>query len=204
MIRTIVFDFGNVVGYFDHRPTLERLAPHTPLSVAELQRRLYGGDLEIRYESGQLDTAAFLQKVRHHCRLRCSDEVIAAAWVDIFRPNLDVGELIAQLKNHYRLLLLSNTNELHARRFRRQFAEVLQHFEALVLSYKIGHRKPEPEVFEHCRRLAGCAAEECLFIDDLPANVAGALAVGWHGMVYRDIVGLRRDLQALGVALSLS
>jgi putative hydrolase of the HAD superfamily len=199
MIKTIVFDFGNVIGFFDHRLTTERLAVHTDMPADDLHRHLFGGSLEEAYESGRLSTEAFLLQVRQTCRLRCPTDFIRTAYADIFRPNAEVCALLPELKRRYRLLLLSNTNDLHARHYRRQFADVLQDFEALVLSHEVGHRKPRPEVFEHCRRLAGCAAAECLFIDDLPANVAGARACGWHGIVYRDLAELRRELQAHGI-----
>ncbi len=74
------------------------------------------------------------------------------------------------------MLLGSNTNEVHAQQFRRQFAEVLSHFDALVLSYEIGQRKPNAGFYAHCQELAQAAPHEIVFIDDLPANIAGARA----------------------------
>src|SRR5262249_51358268 len=99
----------------------------------------------------------------------------------------------------YRLLLLSNTNDLHARRFLAQFDQLLRPFDHLVLSHQVGVRKPRPGIFAHAQRLADCAPEEIVFIDDLPANVAAAIAFGWQGIVYTDIDALRRDLAALAV-----
>jgi putative hydrolase of the HAD superfamily len=196
-MKAIVFDFGNVLGFFDYRRTTTALAPHSDLPVEELHRALYGGPLEHDYDAGRLSTAAFLAQAREAGRLRCSEEVLAAAWADIFWPNEEVLALLPHLKPHVRLLLGSNTNELHSRHFRRQFADALRHFDALVLSHEVGARKPEAAFFQHCQRLAGCAAAECLFIDDLAANVAGAQACGWQGLVYRDPAELRRQLAAL-------
>ena len=122
-----------------------------------------------------------------------------AAVADIFRPNPDVCALLPVLKPHYRLLLGSNTNELHAVQFRRQFADVLRRFDHLVLSFEVGVRKPRAGIFENCQRLAGCPPQECLFIDDLPANVEGARACGWHGIVYTGIEDLRARMAALGI-----
>jgi putative hydrolase of the HAD superfamily len=201
MIHTIVFDFGNVIGHFSHRLASERLAAHAALPADELHRRLFGGPLEDDYESGRLTTEAFLRQVRRTCGLRCPDEVVRTAYADIFWPNPEVCALVPRLRPRYRLFLLSNTNDLHAQHFRRQFADIFQHFDALVLSHEVGHRKPKPEVFEHCRQLAGCEPAECLFIDDLPANVAAARASGWHGIVYRDPADLRRRMEALDIVI---
>ncbi len=199
-IKAIVFDFGNVVAFFDHRLTTNRLAAHAGIAADAIHAYLFGGTLEDEYESGGLSTEEFLKQVRKTCLLSCPDEFIAVAWGDIFWPNHEVCALLPGLKQqNYRLLLASNTNELHARQFRPQFARQLAYFDALVLSHDIGIRKPQAAFFEHCRRLAGCAPEECVFIDDLPANVAGARACGWHGIVYTGIADLRVQLAALGI-----
>jgi putative hydrolase of the HAD superfamily len=202
MIRTIVFDFGNVIAHFSHRLATQRLAVHAGLSADELHGLLFGGRLADDYESGRLSTRAFLEHLRRTCGLRCSEAELADAYADIFWPNPEVCSLVPRLKPGYRLLLLSNTNELHAERFRRQFEDTLQHFDALVFSHQVGARKPRPEIFEHCRRLAGCDASECLFIDDLPANVKGARACGWRGIVYRKGGELPRQLERMGVVLA--
>ena len=199
MIRTIAFDFGNVVGFFDHRLVTKNLAGHGDFDPDELHAFIFGGQLEDDYEKGRITSAEFLRRVRERGRLRCSDEVLTRCYAEIFWPNPEVAALVPRLKGNYRLLLASNTSELHSGHFRRRFAETFGHFDAIVLSHEVGARKPSAAFYEHCRPLAGCAAAECVFIDDLPANVAGARACGWHGIVYQGIEDLRRELAALGV-----
>ncbi len=106
---------------------------------------------------------------------------------------------LPRLKPSYQLILASNTTELHSRHFRERFRETLKPFDHLVLSHAVGARKPSAAFFDHCLQLAGCLPEECVFIDDLPANVAGAQARGWHGIVYTDIDELKTALADLGV-----
>jgi putative hydrolase of the HAD superfamily len=199
LIKTVVFDFGNVIGYFDNRRTLHRLLLHTDLTADQLVAAFREANLEDDYEAGRLTTAEFLQRLREIGQLRCPDNVLVEAWSDIFWPNPDVVALLPFLKGCYRLLLGSNTNELHARQFCRQFAEPLRHFDALVLSHKIGVRKPKAGFFEHCQQVSGSAPHECLFIDDLPANIAGAQALGWQGIVYTSADDLHERLAALGI-----
>jgi FMN phosphatase YigB (HAD superfamily) len=201
MIKTIVFDFGNVIGFFDNSLSSKRLAAHTELSVEALHSYLIDSPLEVAFETGRLSTADFVREVRTACRLRCSEEVLIAAWADIFWPNHDTIALLPRLKPNYRLLLGSNTNALHMRQFTQQFAEALRYFDALVVSHEVGARKPAAAFFEHCQRLAGCTAAECLFIDDLPANVAGARACGWQALVYTSVSALQEQFAALGIRL---
>jgi putative hydrolase of the HAD superfamily len=201
-MKAIVFDFGNVLGFFDYRLTLGRLAAYTDLSADEIEAAAYDKALEDDYESGRITSADFLGQLRQACKLRCDDTVLAEAFADIFRANEALCALVPTLKPRYRLLLGSNTNDLHASWYRRQFAETLKHFDHLVLSHEIGVRKPRPEFFEHCRRLAGFPAGDCLFIDDLSANVAAARAGGWHAILYTDFPDLRGRLQELGISCS--
>jgi putative hydrolase of the HAD superfamily len=198
-IQAIVFDFGNVVAFFDHYRTLNCLARYTDMTPQAMYAAIYDGDVEDAFESGRLTLGEFLDYFRRTCRLSCDDAVLHAACADIFRPNPDVCALVPVLKSRYRLLLGSNTNELHAQHFRRQFADVLGQFHALVLSHEIGIRKPSAGFFAHCQRQAGCPASACVFIDDLPANVAGARACGWQGIVYTGSDDLRHRLKELGV-----
>jgi putative hydrolase of the HAD superfamily len=198
-MHAIVFDFGNVIGYFDHYRTLNKLTPFSDMTAEAMYAAVFDSDLEDAFESGRMSVPEFLGQFRSLCRLRCEDDVLHAACADIFHPNEEVCALLPRLKARYRLLLGSNTNELHAVQFRRQFADVLRHFDHLVLSYEVRVRKPRAGFFEHCRRLAGFPPQECLFIDDLPANVEGARACGWHGIVYTGIEDLRARLSGLGI-----
>jgi putative hydrolase of the HAD superfamily len=202
MIRTIVFDFGNVIGFFDYGITTHRLASHSRLSADAIRRFMYGGELEDAYESGRISSTEFLRRVREGCALTCPDAALTLAYADMFWPNEAVCAVVPRLRPHYRLLLGSNTTELHSRHFARQFVNTLRHFDALVLSHEIGVRKPRPEFFHHAQRLAGCAAEECLFIDDMPANVAGARALGWQGIVYSRDADLSAELARSGIRLA--
>ena len=58
--------------------------------------------------------------------------------------------------------------------------------------------KPDPEIYRVLLERNGLDAADCLFIDDSPANVEGAKAVGMDAVRFTDPVTLRRDLMALG------
>jgi putative hydrolase of the HAD superfamily len=200
-VKAIVFDFGKVIGFFDHRRALERLRPYTRKTAEELYAAVYDGTLEDDYESGRITSAEFLRRLHEVGTFTCSDEVLAGHFADVFWPNQEVCDLVPRLKPRYRLVLGSNTNELHARHYVRQFADTLRHFDGLVLSHEVGVRKPKAGFFGHCVGRAGCRPAECVFVDDLPANVAGAEACGLRGVVYTGFGDLCQRLAALGVRL---
>jgi HAD superfamily hydrolase (TIGR01509 family) len=202
-ITTLVFDFGNVLGFFSQRKAAEQLAAFSPLSADEiLSRYLLDPELEDAFETGRMKLSEFRALVRQRCCVTCSDAQLDWAIADMFTPNHEVCALVPALKPRYRLVLLSNTNELHSLHFRRQFADTLAHFDALVLSHEVGLRKPCLDIYTHCHKVAGSTPRQCLFIDDLPVNVEAARACGWQGIVYHRGLDLRRELHEHQIELN--
>jgi len=196
---SIFLDFGNVIAFFDHQRAVAQLSRYTHLAPAELTILLYGGTLEDDYERNRISTSEYIAAARADARLTCTDEQFIAAFGDIFTPNQEVIALLPLLKPHHRLVLASNTNEAHHVRFRYQFADALKNFDAIVVSYEAGARKPERDFFAYAQGFAECNREECLFIDDLPSNVEGARAFGWQGVVYEGVDSLVHELRSRGV-----
>lgn len=201
-ITTIVFDFGNVLGFFSHQKAAEQLAQFSPLSVGDILNRYLDPKLEEDFETGRMSLEEFRALVRQRCCVTCSDDQLDWAIADMFTPNDEVCDLVPALKPRYRLVLLSNTNELHAMHFRRQFTDTLAHFDTLVLSHEVGMRKPCADIYAHCHGIAGAIPRQCLFIDDLRANVEAARACNWQGIVYHRGLDLRRELLRRGIELN--
>jgi putative hydrolase of the HAD superfamily len=76
-------------------------------------------------------------------------------------------------------------------------------FDTVVLSGEVGMRKPEKEIFLHAADTLGLPPAQCVFIDDMPANVAAAQACGMTGMLHTEPADTARALQdLLGVSLA--
>ena len=200
-MRTVFIDFGNVIAFFDHQRAIARLKYHTDLRPAELTLALYGGVLEEDYECGRISTAEYIRLASRDAQLKCTAGQFEEAFVDIFTRNNEVCELIPLLKTHHRLILASNTNDAHYRKYCEQFADVLKHFEVRCPSHLVGYRKPHREYFEHCQRFADTVPSECLFIDDYPSNIEAATAFGWNCVSYRPGQNLAGRLREIGVQL---
>lgn len=200
-IRTVVFDFGNVVAFFDHGRAVARLAPFSALKPHELTLQLYGSAIEDAYERGDIGTDEYIRAAIANGQLSCSAAEFRAAFVDIFWPNPEVCDLLPRLKPAHRVLLASNTTLAHFEEFSRAFAEPLAHADYLGTSFRARARKPEAAFFAHIQEHADCAPHECAFVDDLPVNVEAAERFGWKGVVYRPDGTLAQKLRALGVAV---
>lgn len=199
----LIFDFGNVLAFFDYARACEGFGRRLGLSGPEFLERLRSAgfaDWVKRYEAGAIGCREFSAATARLAGLEIGHDEFAAAWGDIFTLNEPVARLASELREAgYRLVLGSNTNKIHADHFRPRFADALAAFDRLVLSFEVGAIKPSASFYHACADAAGCPRDECLFIDDLPENVEGARAAGLQGLLFRDADQLRHDLGARGI-----
>jgi FMN phosphatase YigB (HAD superfamily) len=204
-IPVLMFDFGNVVGFFDYSTVYHRLGLKLGLSAEQFEAMMYergAARLGVEFESGRLTAEEFARQVTELAGLEMSFEEFEVHWSDIFTLNEPVARLAAALKQRrYTLLLGSNTNVLHARFYRRRFEEALAPFDHFVFSYEIGELKPASAFFKACVDRVGAPPGSCIFIDDALANVEGARAAGLQAVHYRDTPSLIAQLRRLGVEI---
>jgi putative hydrolase of the HAD superfamily len=78
-------------------------------------------------------------------------------------------------------------------------------FDTVVLSGEVGMRKPEQEIFLHAAQTLGLTPAECVFVDDMEANVAAAQACGMTAVLHTETATTAQALQdLLGVPLAWS
>jgi putative hydrolase of the HAD superfamily len=93
-------------------------------------------------------------------------------------------EFLRFLKDHYRMFLLSNTNQIHLDQVNKILHDVcgkkdfLHFFERTYYSHLMKKRKPDYEIFEQVLIENNLLAEETLFIDDSSENLHGASSLG--------------------------
>jgi putative hydrolase of the HAD superfamily len=98
-------------------------------------------------------------------------------------PEERLFSLEKSAENH-RIFLLSNTNEIHINEFNRYLLETYRlpslepFFEKLYLSYEVGLRKPDTQIFEHVLADAALRPESTLFIDDSIQHIQAAAELG--------------------------
>ena len=70
-------------------------------------------------------------------------------------------------------------------------------FDVVVISGEVGMRKPDPRIFVHTVGLLGLAPDECVFVDDVAANVAAAATVGMVGVRHTTYESTLAELEVL-------
>ncbi len=78
-------------------------------------------------------------------------------------------------------------------------------FDAVVISHEVGMRKPELRIFRHAAELIGLPPRECVFIDDIEANVTAASECGMTGIWHDNPQSTAERLSGLlGISLTAS
>jgi putative hydrolase of the HAD superfamily len=205
-VDVIIFDLGNVIVRVSHQEIARALAagssdarfrdPAHALAVAFDDTT----GLTVAYEAGQLSTDAFYRQVTARMGLSIPFDEFARRWNSSFRELPDVSAIIRRLHGRYRLLLLSNTNELHFRHLEPQLP-VLACMERRLLSYELGLRKPARAIYERAIAAAGVAPERIIYIDDVAAYTRAAAELGMQAITFESAAQLERVLREHGVAL---
>jgi len=125
-----------------------------------------------------------------------ADGLLARMFAATLLDSAMYGALRAIRRAGFRTALLSNSWGAHDYP-RHLFPEL---FDAVVISSEAGMRKPEPGIFLHVTALLGLDPAECIFIDDIEANVLAAEAVGMLGVHHS---GLRSTTERLSELLGI-
>ncbi len=198
MIRGVIFDFGNVICSFDAGIFFRALRPYGTRTEEELAEAIYRSGLPWKYESGEISSRGFFEGVCRTASLSVPEDRFVEAFSSIFSPIEETLSLIRDLRGKYRLGLLSNTNEWHFEHYIRKVG-VFPLFDAVTLSYRVREMKPGEGIYRDALARIGLPPSECVFIDDLPENVDGAVRIGMHGIRYEGPDRLIPSLSALGV-----
>jgi putative hydrolase of the HAD superfamily len=81
--------------------------------------------------------------------------------------------------------------------------EIRELFDVVVISAEVGLHKPQPEIYLLAAEDLGVDPKDCVFVDDLRENCAGAEAVGMTAVLHRNVEDTLAQLEELlGVKLA--
>jgi epoxide hydrolase-like predicted phosphatase len=184
MIKAIIFDFGDVFINLDIDGFTQNAFKHFKIESFSEEMIAFNS----LYEQGLISTEEFLEFYTENFP-KLSKQDLIDIWNYMLKdfPKHRL-EFIQQLKesSKYKLILLSNTNELHIDWIKKHvpfYEEFKSCFDAFYLSHEIYLRKPNKDIFEFVLNENGLSANECFFIDDNAQNIKTADSLGittWH------------------------
>ncbi len=194
-IDTIIFDIGNVLIDIDYEVMVGEFAKIASVDFHQIVTYSHQNMVFDTFEKGLMSTKQFRDTLRQYLRQGVTDEEIDTAWnsILIHYPAAKF-DLLKDLRKRYKILALSNINELHVAAIdmyvqdRFGAKDMSSYFDRAYYSHEIGQRKPEMEIYKTVLRDESLIPSRTLFIDDKleNANAAAALGIRVHHLADRD------------------
>lgn len=198
MHKAVIFDLGKVLVPFDFMLGYRALEAHCPHRVPEIRQRIAASGLVGPFEKGLIEPRDFFTRLSAVLDLELDYSSFCDIWSCIFSGQLIPDRVLESLARRYRLLLLSNTNQIHFEMIRENYP-LIRHFHSLVLSFEVHSLKPEPEIFRAAIDRAECRAEECFYTDDIGSFVDAARREGMDAVQFESPAQIEREMNARGI-----
>lgn len=112
----------------------------------------------------------------------------------------DLVALIRTLRGRYKISLLSNSSAGYVPSLLDEYG-LADLFDNITISGEAGAMKPDPKIFRYALQELDLKAQEAVFIDDNPSNVAAAESIGMRSIVYTSEPSMRKGLANIGIKL---
>jgi putative hydrolase of the HAD superfamily len=192
-VTTLILDVGGVV-----IPTLFESAasgslPSGPFHGSERP------DPEYRMvEEGQLPERDYWARLAR----RQPDLDIGALWRGCSVVRAEVTGLIERVDGRVRLVAFTNDMaHWFGADWEHQFP-IMRWFDSILEASVLGVSKPDPEAFRVAVAALGEEPSRCLFVDDLPANLAGAASIGMPTELF-DVLDPSASMDRVAASLGL-
>ena len=185
MIRNMVFDIGNVLMDFRWKEYMRSLFGEDETLIQTINQGIWHNGCWAAMDKGEMDGAATLRSAvafapQYEKEIKLTLDRVALAfhkfgyavpWVQELKR---MGLNVYYLSNYSAFSIAANPDVLN----------FIPYMDGGVFSFEVKAVKPEPEIYRCLCDKYGLKPEECLFTDDVPANVKGAQACGFQGIVF--------------------
>lgn len=195
MIKAIIFDDGGVFVIGTSETFFEKASKIFGINIKKK-------DVNEEWDylvKGKINIREFIRKIFKVNLSNGKLEKAVKIWVNNWKLDSKMVLFAKKLKSKYTLALLSDSEYESAKR-----GEEDQHFSLFdykFLSFELSFKKPEREFYEHALKIINVKPEECAFIDDKLENVEAAQKLGIHGIVFKNLEQLKKELKKLGVVV---
>lgn len=194
-LRNLVFDMGNVLLRYDVEEMLAHLC-QTDEERTVIRRELFQSETWRLGDAGEICESEKYGRVRLNVppQFHPALQTCCAHWGEFMKPLPGALEFCRAAKQKgYHLFVLSNASDAFCEIFPREMPMEL--FDGCVYSAGVKLVKPDVRIYRHLLQAYSLRAEECLFLDDVEENAAGARLAGMQAVCFSgDFELLRGEL----------
>lgn len=194
MIKNIIFDFGNVLVQW-HPELVYREYFGDEAKAWWFLRHVADMDFRQRIDAGESLDDCIREKQAQYPEYEQAVELYRSKWREMLTDEVPgMREVILELRSkNYEIFGLTNWSMETFPEAREHFG-ILQMIDRYVVSGAEGLVKPDPRLFQVLLDRYGLKAEDCIFVDDNPDNVAAAKDIGMQGILFTNAEKLRKEL----------
>ncbi|MGI6055269.1 MAG: HAD family hydrolase [Clostridium sp.] len=203
MIRNMVFDMGRVL--LDYDPVgVCRHYTEDESAIGIIRRELFESEEWRLLDLGAIGEEEALKRVFRRLpeeSLKILARKSLEHWHEFnLTPKPGMGELVRELKERGLGIYLCSNASLRLRVFEWMIPGI-ECFDGTLVSAEERLVKPDPAIYQRLFEKFSLKPEECFFIDDLSANIAGAERCGMEGYCFfdGDVGRLRKILRERGI-----
>lgn len=189
MRRSVIFDIGVVLLHIDYASAvaaaLPLCDPRKGLNARKFFSLIERDPAIAEYERGRLSSEDFHRHFVELTGFSGSLQVFTDMWMGMLSENEPMIRFARSLTERYDVFFATNAGFVHIPGIYERFPD-LRFYKDAAASCFLGAVKPEAEFYRKALAQFGVRAEDCLFIDDRPENVAGAEAFGIRSVLYTN------------------
>lgn len=195
-IKAIFFDFGGVIQRTEYQLPRQKLAEKFRMEYEDIDKLVFNNP------SAKQATIGEIKEVEHWNtlakRLKLGKDEIAKFETEFFGGDVidhELMQFIRSLKPAYKTGLISNAwSDMRAYLIRKKLDDA---FDTLTISAEVKIAKPDAKIYQIALDSLNVKAEESIFVDDVPANIEACQKLGMHGILFRDVNEVTKQIQKM-------
>ena len=199
----MIFDLGNVIFKCSFDNTLHYWADSLNIEFTKIKDEFSFDKAHELLEKGIIKPHEYIDHVSEMLNINFNENEFINGWISIYEDIIPgIPELLNNLKNRYRLIALTNSNEIHYPIWNEKYKNELSIFEKIFSSHLIECRKPEKESYELVLNYLQLAPSEVIFLDDNIENVSSAMKIGINSILVSSYDKMEDDLNKLNIFIT--
>ena len=198
--KAIIFDLGKVVFDLSFDRVCKYWSDASSKPFDDIKSKFQFDCILNQFEKDEISATQFRREISKRLGLKLSDYEFDKGWCDLYLETFDgINDLLAALKQNYKLVALTNTNIIHSKVWQAKYAETLKYFERIFSSNEMGERKPDIKAFQIALDYLQLGPQQTVFLDDNMENIKGAKALGIKTILVTSFEQMKDMLREIGI-----
>lgn len=193
MIKLLIFDWGDVCGYYDAEK-FESFLREEACDTTGLKQ--FFREWKPRFDRGKITESQFWSALKAKVSFAGQWQTLASNSRKNHIPNLRLLGFIKTLRPRFLTALLSNMDATSVRQIQREI-QLEDCFDKVYFSCELGEGKLEKGIVKRILSEFKVTADQVVFVDDFAGNIEKGKSLGFRCIQYRSFEDFKLQLGRL-------